>query len=247
MTRQWELADKTLDRALVLDPKSITLRGLKAKLALDSRGDVGPMRELVAADPETLSKDPSAIAQIKSGRVYAYILERRWKEALAEAEGMPDDNAMKEISSSLGGKYVLVGTLKKELKDEAGAREALLKARSQIEKQIADMPAVPSNYCRYAFVLAFLGEHDAAMAAAKRAMALDAEGRDAFDGPQMTEVAAQVYGLIGEKDRAFELVDHLLSIPSSVTVANLKINPLWDSLRPDPRFQALLDKYSKKA
>ncbi len=247
MLRQWELADKTLDRALVLDPKSVTLRGYKAKLALDSRGDLGPMRELVAADPATLSKDPNAMAQIRSGRVYAYILERRWKEALTEAENLPEESDMKEISSTLTGKYTLIGTLKKELKDEAGAREALLKARAQIEKQIAATPGVGTRYCQYAFVLAFLGEHDAAMAAAKRAMAIDPEGRDAFDGPQMTEVAAQVYGVIGEKDRAFELLDHLLSVPSSVTVANLKINPLWDSLRPDPRFQALLDKYSTKA
>ena len=73
------------------------------------------------------------------------------------------------------------------------------------------------------------------------------ETKDAFNGPEVLESAAQVYGLVGEKDQAFTMIDHLLSVPSAVTVHNLKVNPLWDSLRDDPRFQALIDKYTTKA
>jgi len=58
---------------------------------------------------------------------------------------------------------------------------------------------------------------------------------------------AEVYAILGENDRAIEILDGLLSRPSGVTVQGLKVNPIWDPLRNDPRFQALLDKYGGKA
>jgi len=59
-------------------------------------------------------------------------------------------------------------------------------------------------------------------------------------------VLAQIYAWTGEHDRAFELLDHLLQVPSSLTVPVLKLDPVWDALRNDPRFQALIDKYVAK-
>jgi serine/threonine-protein kinase len=57
---------------------------------------------------------------------------------------------------------------------------------------------------------------------------------------------AQVYAIAGEKDRALQLVERSLNTPNGVTVALLKLDPIWDSLRNDPRFQALIDKYRAK-
>jgi hypothetical protein len=51
---------------------------------------------------------------------------------------------------------------------------------------------------------------------------------------------------VGENGRAIELLEGLLGRPSAVTVPILKLSPAWDSLRADPRFQALLDKYGAK-
>ena len=63
---------------------------------------------------------------------------------------------------------------------------------------------------------------------------------DAYDGPQITIGLAQVLAWAGENDRSLDLIKHSLSTPNGVTVPLLKLDPAWDPLRSDPRFQQLL-------
>ena len=58
---------------------------------------------------------------------------------------------------------------------------------------------------------------------------------------------AEVHAILGDNGRAIEILDGLLSKPAPVTVQGLKVNPIWDPLRNDPRFQALLNKYGGEA
>ena len=85
------------------------------------------------------------------------------------------------------------------------------------------------------------------MAEAQRATELLPESKDAFGGPEIAAGVAEVYAILGDNDRAIEILDGLLSRPSAMTVQVLKVNPIWDPLRSDPRFQALLQKYGGKA
>ncbi len=62
----------------------------------------------------------------------------------------------------------------------------------------------------------------------------------------MTAALAQIYAWTGERDQAFSLLDHLLATPNGITVPILKLDPVWDPLRKDPRFQVLIDKYTTK-
>ena len=96
-------------------------------------------------------------------------------------------------------------------------------------------------------MLAFLGKKDSALAEAQRASELQPESKDALDGPEITEGVAQICAILGDNDRAIEILDGLLNRPSYVTVQGLKVNPIWDSLRNDPRFQALIDRYDAGA
>ena len=66
------------------------------------------------------------------------------------------------------------------------------------------------------------------------------ERKDAFSGPEIASGVAEVYAILGDDDRAIETLDGLLSRPSGVTVQGLKVNPIWDPLRSDPRFQSLI-------
>jgi hypothetical protein len=57
---------------------------------------------------------------------------------------------------------------------------------------------------------------------------------------------AQIYAWTGESDEALQLLDRSLSTPNGITVSFLKLDPIWDPLRSDPRFQALIDRYEAK-
>ena len=90
-------------------------------------------------------------------------------------------------------------------------------------------------------MLAWLGEKDAALVEAQRASELLPESKDAFGGPEIAAGVAEVYARVGDNDRAIEILDGLLSRPSSISVALLRVSPVWDPLRGDPRFQKLCE------
>jgi hypothetical protein len=62
----------------------------------------------------------------------------------------------------------------------------------------------------------------------------------------MTENLAEVYAILGNADSAIDILDGLLTRPSSVTVEILKLNPVWDHIRSNPRFAELLTKHGAK-
>ena len=78
-------------------------------------------------------------------------------------------------------------------------------------------------------------------------MALRPVSVDAFEGPGFTATLAEVYVAIGENGKAIELLDGLLSRPSDITVPILKLDPIYDGLRNDPAFQAILAKHEDPA
>jgi tetratricopeptide (TPR) repeat protein len=245
MQRNYEKANKTIDRALALDPTAVGPLAFKAKLAIFEKGDFSVAEKAFdALKSVPMSKEQKL--EIAGSQIDVFLLERKYQEALQAAESVPDD----EIAAFLPhvwSKYFYIGFARKALRDEAGARAAFLKAKTAAEEQVKRSPDVEKPHIQLAKVLAFLGERDAAMAEAQRAAELLPESKDAFDGPEVMEGVAEVYAILGEKDRAIEVLNGLLSRPSAMTVEILKVNPIWDSLRTDPRFQSLLTKYGGKA
>jgi len=113
---------------------------------------------------------------------------------------------------------------------------------------LREAPDDPARHGQHGLILAALGQNQEAIAEGKRAVELLPESQDAFDGPLGTAALAQIYAWTGEFDEAFRLLDHLLAIPAhGLTVPTLQIDPAWDPLRKDPRFQALIDKYGAKS
>jgi serine/threonine-protein kinase len=245
MLRNYDAADKTIDRALALDPNALGPLEVKSKLAIAENGDFS-VAERAFATVKSIPLTNEQKLKTASGRADVFLLERKYKEGLQEAESLPD-NLLTALPGALGGKYYLIGFARKALSDEPGARAAFLRAKSAVEEQLKRNPDAAEVHVQLAKVLAYLNEKDSALAEAQRATELQPESKDAFAGPEITAGVAEVHAILGDSGRAIEILDGLLSRPSAVTVPGLKLNPIWDPLRNDPLFQALLNKYSGKS
>jgi len=245
MLRDFNRANETIDRAMALNPTALDPLELKSKMAIFEKGDFSVAEKAFeAAKTFPMSVDQKARTSV--ARLDVFLLERKYKEALEEAKSLPD-GLLTSHPGALFGKYYLAGIAQKALQDESGAREAFLKARSIAEAQLKQSPDDAEMHGYLARVLAWLGEKDAALAEAQRATELRPESKDAFKGPDIVLGVAEVHTILGDNGPAIEILEGLLNRPSNVTVEGLKVNPIWDPLRSDPRFQALIQKYGGKA
>jgi hypothetical protein len=79
----------------------------------------------------------------------------------------------------------------------------------------------------------------------RRSAAVDLlpETKDAFDGPILVISRARIHMLCGDLENAFALLERSLQTPSGITIHELRLDPTWDPLRADPRFQQMLAKF----
>ena len=239
--KDFEKADKLFTRAIEAAPSSLNARAEKGKLAIDLKGDLSEMeRQLTEV---ALGDDPEGLVTL--GRVQLLILQRNFPEALAVLNQLPqevfhDSTAPVPKASLEGMLYLFQG-------DKAKAQAAFERARPFAEQSLRESPGTAARHIQLGFILTGLDRKQEAIAEGRRAAELTPESKDAFDGPQVTASLAQIYAWVGEKDQALQLLDHSLQTPNGITVPMLKLDPMWDPLRTDPRFQALIGKYSAKA
>lgn len=228
----FEKADRLFDRAIEAAPNSVGARTGKAMLAADLKGDLSEIdKQLVQIQPGAASDAASTLSW-----AYLLMLQRKFHEAMAILKQLPGD-----VRDNDKPKEYLEGTLYTFVNDKEHARSAFGRARSILEKAIQQGSDDASRHIMLGMVLAGLGEKDAAIAEGKRGVALLPEYKDALDGPKMTLMLAEIYAWTGENDAALELLERSLITPAGVTVSSLKLNPIWDPLRSDSRFQALID------
>ena len=240
-TRDYPKADKILDRGIAAAPDSFSLRGTKATLAIDWKGDLSVAKKMLAQVPAGV--DPDGI--ISFSRINLLMLQRRFPEALDLLQKQPKEILHAEGTAPVP-KSLLEGIAYLGMKDETKARAAFEKALPVVEQSVRELPNDPARHSLLGGLLAFLGRKEEAIREGKRAVELKPESEDAFDGPMYTIALAQIYTWTGQKDEALQLIEHSLSSPNGLSVHILKLDPAWDPLRKDPRFQALLDKYGAK-
>jgi TolB-like protein/tetratricopeptide (TPR) repeat protein len=236
--RNFEAADQTLDRAVALAPNSLSALGGKGYCAV-LKGDLaGAEKQLSLIPAET---DPNGLVTwIRSGLL---ILQRKLPEALATVEKFPGET-MTADTTAPAPKALVQATIHRLQGDKAKSQTEFEQAHIISERLLREAPDNPERHARHGVILAALGRKQEAIAEGKHAVELLPESKDAFAGPQVTTTLAQIYVSTGETDEALRLIDHLLTVPNGLTVPVLKLDPAWDPLREDPRFQALIDKYA---
>ncbi len=239
--RDFEAADQTVDRLIAASPQSFQARGLKGFVALQWKGDLSAAEKVFSSMPS--ETDPGLMTL---ARVWILRLKRNFPEALEVLQQFRGQT-LYNTTTAPSPKAFLEGELYRLQGDEAKARTAFEQARVDSDELLRAAPADAARHGQHGLILAALGQKQEAVAEGKRAVELLPESQDAFDGPQITAALAQIYAWTGEFDEAFRLLDHLLAVPNGLTVPMLKLDPAWDRLRKDPRYQALVDKYSTKS
>ena len=245
MLRNFTAANKIIDRALEVEPKGLGLWEVKARLAIAEKGDLTVAEKALATINSLPINSSEQKTEITIARVNILVVLRNYRDLLQVADSLPD-NPPHNVPPDFGGKYYVIGFAKQALNDSVGAQTAFLEAKDVVSAQLKRSPDDARSHAQLAKVLAQLGEKDAALLEAQRARELLPENKDAFGGPEITAAAAQVHAILGNNADAIKILEELLTRPSWITVGSLKADPVWDPLRNNPRFQALLKKYGWK-
>ena len=234
--RRFPEALRKLDQVLNITPDDFSILAMKASIA-QAEGDL-PRAAALLALPQSNTNDssglPARIKQATLERNPARIIPRV-KEELAKldpAEGFHKS----QLRFSLGWLQDLAG-------DHAGARENWRQARSELDSFLKEQPDNWQLIDVLALTNMGLGDKAAAFSLLERAMAAMPVEKDALDGPVVIETLARVAAHMGEPDRAISALRRAISLPTRTqppfTPALLRLDPMWDSLRGDPRFQEL--------
>jgi serine/threonine-protein kinase len=180
-------------------------------------------------------------------QVYQAILERRPASViprLKEIVAKPDP-ALGYLNGEL---RFWLGWAQEVAGDHAAAQESWGQARSELEPFLQEQPENNSLIGDLALTNMGLGDKAAGLAMAERAMAAVPIEKDLLDGPGPIEILARVAARMGEPDRAIGALQRVLSIPYEgamaggsvpLTPALLRLDPMFDPIRNDPRFQKL--------
>jgi tetratricopeptide (TPR) repeat protein len=125
--------------------------------------------------------------------------------------------------------------------DEPAARAAFTNARKELEKMVHDQPDYAEAICALGVVDAALGNKEDAIREGQRAVELLPVSKNAIEGPLLIKNLALIYAWTDEKDRAFEQLDKAAKLPSYLSYGQLRLYPIWDPLRGDPRFEKIVD------
>ena len=237
----YERARATLKRAMALSPDNPEVWSQIAYLAVLQHGDVDEALATLARAPAALQTRP----QIVRTRVELLLIKRDYAAARRAARQLqPGGRSITPMDVAL-----LRAEVRRLSGDTQGAKAMYRKALtlagdSHVAKSSEDaldvLYLLPTAY-------AGLGQRDKAL------QALDdmrAQGRK--KGANFNDSAqyllAKVHVLLGDGDAAIAPLDAALAAPlrDSLSVPLLKIDPFWDPIRKDPRFQALLTKYASR-
>jgi TolB-like protein/Flp pilus assembly protein TadD len=235
--RDYPAAARIFDRALKAAPETFTIRELRTRVEFYAKGDLRPMQELLASLPENI--DPNGTITLARYNLKMY--ERKFGELLAILDRSPAEKSRGETSAPIS-KPFLKATVYQAMNDQAKARVNYEEARDKAEKAVQESPEDGPRHALLGLIYAGLGRCDEAKAEAKRAVDLLPESKDAFDGPILVLSRARIHMMCGDLDTAFALLEQSLRTPSGVTIPELRLDPVWDPLRADPRLQQMLAK-----
>ena len=239
--RRFPEALAKLEQILNITPDDIDTLVLKARIA-QAEGDLPRAAALLG--PLRLGAD---YANALETQVYQAILESRPAAVIAQLKQIlaKPDQALGYYNGEL---RFWLGWAQDVSGDHNGARESWSQARNELESFLKEQPANIVLIGDLALTSMALGDNTAATTLTERAIAMMSIEKDALTGPRPLDILARVAARAGDPDRAISTLEKLLSIPYEaplaanppLTPALLRLDPMFEPLRKDPRFQKLV-------
>jgi len=231
--REYKKAREVADRIVALEPNNIVHRRGRAHIDLRERADTRPLHafdKMLADDPE--------------GCFYLALYER---DAVAADQALAALRALGEDTFDAGGgemtfsRAYLEGLVARMKGDAAAAQAAFTVARAHQEEAVRARPDHGPFLCVLGLIDAALGRKEEALREGRRALELAPTAKDYLDGVDVLYYYAVICAWTDEHDLAIEQLETLAKIPSRVSYGDIRLNPNWDPLRGDPRFEKIVE------
>jgi TolB-like protein/class 3 adenylate cyclase/Flp pilus assembly protein TadD len=225
-----------LDRALEILPDDAETRAARASVDLLWHGDTGPLNNTIR---DIVAKDPAAATSIAELWFYNAMCRRDPADAERAVAAIP--------SWGIAQNGVIFPHALSEAEvarfhgDERVAREAFTRARTELEAKLRVSPDHGPTLAALGLIDAGLGRKEDAIREGRRAAELTPISKESIAGSGIIETLALIYAWIGEKDLALEQLAISALTPAGVTYGQLKLNPIWDPLRDDRRFEKIVE------
>src|SRR6476661_589849 len=232
--RRYDDARAVLDRALEIAPGNDGALAVKA-LSFQAQGRLNEAAEILAKAPANSQNEALTFA-----RAIQLYDERRFDEAIAQIQQHTPAAFANDPRT-----VTLIADCQRLAGKNDEARATFTRAAAAMKPTPDSVVAVDARQlpCHLAWVYAGLGEKEKALEQARRAIA--DYSTDALSKPFAETALAMVQAQTGDIDSAIAALPHLLEAPNGLTVGNLRIDPVWDPLRKDPRFQKLCEEKPK--
>ena len=234
-----------LDRALRIKPDDVSTRANRGLYYICGKADPRPLHDVIDA---TLAQKPDAIADIADLWFNGALVERDHASAERALVAIGDSYCWIEggivLSRSFGQ-----GMLARMIKDEPGARAAFEAARTEQEKSVKAQPDRGTLLCVLAMIDAALGHNELALEEGRRAIELTPVDKDLLRGSRVLQYFAITAAWAGNKELALQQLENGLRAPEAslmLSYGALKLHPLWDPLRGDPRFEKIVQSLAPK-
>jgi hypothetical protein len=197
---------------------------------------------LHALNAAILASEPGAVEASAYFRLCGALAERDPVAARMALAGFPPRGYQ------TGDFYVppewFAGLTARTFGDEAGARTAFLAAREKVEQVVREHPDYATAWSVLGWVDAGLGHKQEAIREGRHGCELMPPSKDAYNSPNLVGSLAMIYAWTGETDLALQTLREVIHVPvglsSNTRYGSLKLDPHWDPLRGDPRFEQLV-------